>query len=111
MDSHLMNSALLNFGVTPGGAFQFMQGLPIATQEDRDALRAKFLGANDGAEFRLSPPQFRNQETVGLSKPSFLQKCRARGKVIKLSRRQAPFPQNSFKDFLQQSGYHRRLAV
>jgi hypothetical protein len=41
--SHLLTFALLNFGVSPGAAFQFMQGLPIASQEDRDALRAMFF--------------------------------------------------------------------
>jgi hypothetical protein len=44
MDQYLLHSALLNFGVTQAGAFQFMQGLPVVSQEDRNALRAMFLG-------------------------------------------------------------------
>jgi hypothetical protein len=42
MDFHLLNSALLNFGVTPGGAYQFIQGLPVGSQADRDILRGIF---------------------------------------------------------------------
>jgi hypothetical protein len=42
MDFHLLQSALLNFGVSPGGAYQFMQGLPLANQADRDVLRGRF---------------------------------------------------------------------
>lgn len=44
LDRHLLNSTLLDFGVSAVGAHQFMRGLPIASQEDRDALRAMFLG-------------------------------------------------------------------
>jgi hypothetical protein len=44
MNSHVLHSAMLNYGVTPGGAFQFMRGLPIASQEDRVALCAILLG-------------------------------------------------------------------
>jgi hypothetical protein len=43
-DSHLLQSALLFFSVTPAGAQQFMQGLPVGSQADRAALRAMFLG-------------------------------------------------------------------
>jgi hypothetical protein len=43
MAYHLPNSALLRLGVTPGGAHQFIQGLPVRSQADRDALRGLFI--------------------------------------------------------------------
>jgi hypothetical protein len=44
MDYHLLNSALLNFGVSLGGAYQFLQGLPVVgSLADRDALRGMFI--------------------------------------------------------------------
>jgi hypothetical protein len=43
MDYHLSNSALLRLGVTSGGAFQFLQRLPVGSQADRDALRVMFI--------------------------------------------------------------------
>jgi hypothetical protein len=49
MISLLLHSVLLNFGVTPGGALQFI-GLSIVSQKDRDALRANVPLADDGAE-------------------------------------------------------------
>jgi hypothetical protein len=67
LDFHLLNSALLNFGVTPGGAFQFMQGLPVANQEDRDALRAMFQEMAKHA----SPKLFQNCCTGAHFKKAF----------------------------------------
>jgi len=57
MDFHFLNSTLLQFGVSPGGAHQFIQGLPIASQEDRNALRAMLLGMTKALPFQTpSPP-------------------------------------------------------
>jgi hypothetical protein len=42
-DFHVLNSKLLQFGVTTHGAFQFIQGLPVGSQADRDALRGIFI--------------------------------------------------------------------
>jgi hypothetical protein len=42
-DFHLLNSRLSQHGVTPGGAYEFIQGLPVGSQADRDALRGIFI--------------------------------------------------------------------
>lgn len=35
-----LQSALLRFGVSSGGAYEFMNGFPVSRQEDRNALLA-----------------------------------------------------------------------
>jgi hypothetical protein len=42
-DFHLLNSRLPQHGVTPGGAYEFIRGLPVGSQVDRDALRSIFI--------------------------------------------------------------------
>jgi hypothetical protein len=42
MDHYLLNSALLNSGVTLHGTLQFLQGLLVTSQADRDVLRSTF---------------------------------------------------------------------
>jgi hypothetical protein len=47
-DFYLLHSALLKFGVTPGGADQFLHGLPLRSEEDRGALQEMLLSLVKG---------------------------------------------------------------
>ena len=53
VNPQFLRSALAKFGVSAAGAFQLMQGLPVASQADRNALRAMFVGLRNNLRREL----------------------------------------------------------